>query len=152
MGTQNVDQDAIIDLAPIVAEDGTEEWVVEDEAHASGPAPSAGGSGVVIADGVIHSEPNDEKLSTVPKARMAGNGDWNRIIETIAAAEAGRETGTEIVVQPGGALVPVDKGQAGPQLSTVPEAVMAAAERATRLDLTEARPVTSRLRCQDGVR
>lgn len=126
----------MIDLPRV--EDGTEEWVVADSALRMDSASPLSGAGVVVTDGVLHSG-TDDKLSTMLTARMAGSADWNRIIETISAAEAGRETGTEIVVQPGGALVPVDRGHAGHQLSTVPEAVMAVAGRATRTDLQEAR-------------
>lgn len=134
MGTQNIDRNAIIDLTPIVAENGTEEWVATTASAGTADSP-----GVVIDDGIIQRDDDAQRLSTVPTARMAADKDWNRIIGSIAAAEAGRETDTAIEVVPGGALIPVDKGQAGQPLSVVPEEVMAASGRACRSDLQEAK-------------
>lgn len=136
MGTQHSDR-ATIDLVPVIAADGSEEWVAP-----STTAPAAapdGPSGVTVDDGIIQHDDDTQSLSSVPTERMASGKDWNQIIGAIAAAEAGRSTDTLIQVEEGGALVPVSKGETGQPLSTVPEETMAAPALASQADLQECR-------------
>ena len=134
------DRAEIIDLRPVTTRDGQVEWVAEnapptDQDHLTR-------SEVTVGDGKVHHDldGHHHEVSTIPTERMAaGSRDWNEIIDAIRAAESGQPTDKEVVVEPGGKLVAVERGQAGSQLSTVPEDRMAAPARATSADLAEAR-------------
>lgn len=133
--------DTVIDLRPVATDAGAVKWTSDHCAAAIAP-PDVPGT-LRVADGTVYHDTADRPaaLSTVPADRMAGQRpDWNEIIDSIRQAETSRDrSDREIAVQPGGALVPVDRGQKGPELSTVPEDIMAAPARATRDDLAEAR-------------
>lgn len=74
---------------------------------------------------VAWADPPAPPGSTVACVRMAAGGGWDRIVSSIQAAEDGRVAPDEIIVQPGGQLVPVHRGRAGPSLSKLPEERMA---------------------------
>lgn len=139
---------AAVDLQSTTTPDGTVVWRIIEPAGVVLPAdvdhvrPAAfstavqGQPAAVVDDGLVTVE--DTARSTLPRDRMADNGSWDRIVESIRAAEAGRDDADEIVVQPGGALVPVRKGEVGNQLSRLPRDRMAAS-RARPADLDEVR-------------
>lgn len=112
------------DLLPQLVPDG-------DERPASPP--------VVAGDGKIAFADAPEALSTLPEDRLATDDPWGRIIRSIQQGESGDRAQDTVEVRPGGQLVPVNKGEAGTPLSTLPEDRLAAPGRTSRADLDEAR-------------
>jgi hypothetical protein len=85
----------------------------------------AGGEMVPVSKGTA-----GPALSRVPQVRMAASDDeLLRMFRAIEDAEAGRQSPDEVVLEPGGAMVPVNKGTAGPALSQVPKVRMAAVDQ-----------------------
>lgn len=115
------DTDDVIDLFPQHAPDGSVVWSIPDTGPANVP--------IEIDDAGVMSRAGTP-LSTLPADRMAADArewnDWNRIISTITDAEAGRRPAEEIIVEPGGELSLVRRGQADTALSKLPEDRMAA--------------------------
>ena len=102
------------DLLPQLVPDG-------DERPASPP--------VVAGDGKIAFADAPEALSTLPEDRLATDDPWGRIIRSIQQGESGDRAQDTVEVRPGGQLVPVNKGEAGTPLSTLPEDRLAAPGR-----------------------
>lgn len=121
----------VVDLVPHLDASGIEVWEV-DEGIAGAVSVTTQLQALTVSPGGKVTNDTGEVLSTVPRQRMAsgsGSGRWDRIIEAIQDAEAGRHGGEEVVVRPGGALELVSSGQAGQQLSRVPKDRMAATPR-----------------------
>lgn len=90
---------------------------------------------LTIRDGAIHSTQvaatsgdngvGEVMLSRLPAGRMAGTASWDDIARALDAAEEGRRTRTDAVMQPGGALVLSRHGGQSTQLSRLPQGRMA---------------------------
>lgn len=121
----------IIDLTPTTGPKGRTIWTFSQNHDVSSSEIT------VRPDGTIGRDDANSPISTIPTERMSAEGNWDRIVRSMQEAEAGRIPRDEIVVQPGGTLVPVTRGITGPQLSKMPEERMAA-RRATVHDVEEA--------------
>ena len=124
MGARN----DIIELEPVSDADGNITWaqIIEHiDAHENGVTT---GREIVVRPGGTLDLVSAEQatgLSRLPQERMAGgDNDWDRIISTIQAKEAGHTTGTELVVRPGGKIDVVQSDQAT-GLSQLPQDRMA---------------------------
>lgn len=115
------EQREVIDLVRVPTRDGRDVWA---------PPQRQTRSEVVITDGVVGTE--DEPLSTVPSDRMAQGPDWNRIMSSIQRQEAGQRSDDEVVVEPGGVLRPVSRGEADRGASVIPKDRMASDESLIR--------------------